>query len=326
MKIIKPFLSVVIPVHNSGSTLSQCLSALERSRYRNYEIIVVDDGSKDDSINIAKGYTNKLLKLENNTGRLIARRKGENYAKGEIILNIDSDVVIFPKTLEIIDNYFKKNRNIAAITGLLSKKNPYKNFSSQYKNLYMHFHFMKLPLKVNFLYGSIYAFRKKYKKYFSLGGLVKVADDTESGQRLQNRNLKIVFLKDLEVIHLKQYFLLGLVKNDFRIPFDWAHIFWKYQGWKQLGRQGTGFAHASKEQLVSLLVAPAIVVSLFVNMSIFTVLLMLWVVLNWRFHWFLYQERGLWFATRAIIFTFFDDLIMLAGIICGTGAYFKKLV
>ena len=52
----KPFISVVIPVKNGGREFEQCLQGLRTSNYKNYELIVVNDASKDDSLRIAMKY------------------------------------------------------------------------------------------------------------------------------------------------------------------------------------------------------------------------------------------------------------------------------
>jgi len=323
-----PYMSVIVPAYNNQDTMEKCLKAIRESTYQDYEVIVVDCGSQDATCSIAKKYADKLIESPTKFDRSHARTAGIAAANGQIIVNIDSDIVIRPDTLTEINNYFSKHREIDALTGLLSKEHPNHNFFSQYKNLYMHYIFRKLPEKVTFLYGSIYAIRDETAHIYASD--IKIADDTALGQKLVSCGKKIAFLRDLEVIHLKKYTLLSFVKNDFQIPFDWAKIFLKYKGWKQLGRNKIGYAHSPKEQLVSVVLAPAIfllfLVALFGYASIKLLLfpILVWAVLNFPFFMYLTKERGLIFGLLGFFVTFLDNIIMAIGILCGFATTFMS--
>jgi len=323
-----PDMSVIVPAYNSKNTIEKCLSALKESTYQDYELILVDCGNEDVTCSLAKKFTDKVIKLEGKYGRSQVRATGVQAASGKIIVNIDSDVVIKPDTLTKIDNYFSHHPGVDALTGLLSKEHPSTNFFSQYKNLYMHYIFRRLPEKVTFLYGSIYAIRDETARIYASD--IKLGEDTALGQKLVSCGKKIAFLRDLEVIHLKKYTLLSFVKNDFQIPFYWAKIFLKYKGWKQLGRNKTGYAHSPKEQLVSVVLAPAIfllfLVALFGYASITFLLpfILGWVVLNFHFLMYLTKERGLIFGLLGFFVTFLDNIIMAMGILCGFATTFMS--
>jgi glycosyltransferase involved in cell wall biosynthesis len=321
MKKIK--LSVVVPCFNSEKTLDQCLYAIRRSVYKNYELIVVDDGSTDISNEICIKHKAKMVMFAKNRGKVQARKEGRKVSKGKIVVNIDSDIVIRPDTLSNIAKYFSLHPKIGGITGILNKQNPNKNFSSQYKSLYMNYIFGKLPEKVTFFYGSIYAYRKKVFKKINENNRTKIAEDTEIGQEFVKNHQDIVLFKKLNVIHLKYFSLLSLIKNDFLVPYGWASVFLKYKGWTQLGRRGTGFAHASKGQIICLFLVP-VILSLSVVDYRFICLIFLWFVLNFDFCKYLYKEKGLVFTLKSMIFTFFDHLIMMMGVICGTINHFFR--
>ena len=316
-----PYLSVVIPAYNSEATIEDSLKSVRQSSCRDYELIVVDCGSRDETTSIAKKYADKIIELAENDGRSHARSRGIKNSNAEIIVNIDSDVVIRPDTLTKINGCFSQHPEIDAITGMLSKDHPYQNFFSQYKNLYMHYIFSKLPERVTFLYGSIHAIRKNAIQVYDSD--IETADDTALGQKLLSCGKRIAFLKDLEVIHLKRYNLFSFIKNDFQIPFDWARIFLKYKGWKQLGKHGTGYAHSPKEQLMSVILAPTILLlipaALFGYLSFYLIspLILGWFFLNFRFFAYLTKEKGIFFGTLAIFVTFVDNTIMALGILSG---------
>jgi glycosyltransferase involved in cell wall biosynthesis len=316
-----PYLSVVIPAYNSEKTIEKCLQAVRKSDYQDYELIVVDDGSRDKTYLIAQKCADKTIGLHENYGRNFARKKGIEVANGGIIVNIDSDVVIKQDSLTKIANYFSEHQEVDAITGILSKEHPHSNFFSQYKNLYMHHMFRGLPERITFLYGSIYAVRRKATDTYTSD--VKTADDTELGQKLVSSNKKIAFLKNLEVEHFKKYGLFTLLKNDFQIPFDWSKLFLKYKGWRQLGKNKRCFLHASMEQLISVVLAPLILITLIVTkfnhpfLPAILMLIIIWFLLNCRFIVFLMKEKGFFFGFLAFFTTFFDNIVMASGILFG---------
>lgn len=84
-------ISIIIPVYNEESCLEDCLHSLKKQSYQNHEIIVVDDGSTDNSIEIAKKCGVKIL-TQNHKGPGTARNLGASSAKGEILVFVDSDM------------------------------------------------------------------------------------------------------------------------------------------------------------------------------------------------------------------------------------------
>lgn len=86
--------SVLIPVYNAGKYLEDCIESVLNQSYKNFEIILVDDGSTDNSLNICKRYTDDLkIKTitQKNKGQFFARQRALSEAKGEYCIFLDSD-------------------------------------------------------------------------------------------------------------------------------------------------------------------------------------------------------------------------------------------
>ncbi len=316
-----PLISVVVTSCNNAELLSRCLGALVQSRHQDFELIVVDDASHDDTVSVARRFTDKVIAFESHRGVNEARTAGYVMAKGELVVNLDADVLVFPDTLDKIKLIFASCPEADAVTGILSKQHSFRNFSSQYKNLYMHYIFSRLPRRVTFLYGSIFVFRREIANEHISD--IRYGGDTLFGQQLWLEGKTIYLDQSLEVEHVKYYDFPKLIRNDFNVPFYWSSIFLRYGGIRQVGRNGVGFAHASLRQLSGLFFSAMILLLMLMEISgvvvwpYLAVCVVCWSFLNGSFLGFLFQEKGPWFAIRSIVFTFLDQIVMLSGIISG---------
>lgn len=88
-----PRISVVVCSYNGGTTLRECLSSLMRLDYPDYEVLLVDDGSTDDTPEIAADFPQVICVRQENRGLSAARNVGASHADGEIVAYTDSDCV-----------------------------------------------------------------------------------------------------------------------------------------------------------------------------------------------------------------------------------------
>ena len=96
-----PLVSVIIPNYNYGLYLGQAIESVLAQTYKNVEIIVVDDGSTDNSQQVLANYGDKIKWFkQTNQGVSKARNRGISDSKGEIIAFLDSDDVWLPQKLE----------------------------------------------------------------------------------------------------------------------------------------------------------------------------------------------------------------------------------
>lgn len=97
---MNPKVSIIVPVYNTGQYLSRCLESIVNQTYKNLQIIVVDDGSTDESVEIAKEFARSHSNIEiyhqQNSGVSAARNKGLQYVKGVYVFFVDSDDFILP--------------------------------------------------------------------------------------------------------------------------------------------------------------------------------------------------------------------------------------
>ena len=114
MKKNELFISIIIPNFNGEEIIDECILNIENQKYKNYEIVFIDDNSNDSSIEILKKYKNiKLVKNTKNLGFSGSCSRGSKEATGDILLFLNTDAFLIDnKTLLEINNRFNANPNL----------------------------------------------------------------------------------------------------------------------------------------------------------------------------------------------------------------------
>lgn len=111
----EPLVSIITPVYNAERFLSETIKSVKEQTYKNWELLLVDDCSKDNSAKIIKEFNRtddriKYIKLEKNSGASISRNTGIKNAKGRFIAFVDSDDLWEPEKLEIQISYMLEKK------------------------------------------------------------------------------------------------------------------------------------------------------------------------------------------------------------------------
>ena len=105
-----PLVTVIIPTYNRGWILKEAIDSVLSQDFDDFELIVVDDGSKDNTIDILDGYANDIIVLrQGNRGVSAARNAGIAYASGHFIAFLDSDDLWLPGKLSRQVDFFNSN-------------------------------------------------------------------------------------------------------------------------------------------------------------------------------------------------------------------------
>lgn len=107
------FFSIVVPVYNVEKYLKQCVDSILNQTFTDFELILVDDGSSDDSPNICDEYKKKDDRIkvihQKNSGQVVARKTGLVLAKGDYVQFVDSDDWLELNALEVVAKNIKEN-------------------------------------------------------------------------------------------------------------------------------------------------------------------------------------------------------------------------
>ena len=105
---LEPLVSVIILNYNAGKLLSECIESVLETDYENFEVIVVDNASKDNSVNICKEKFNsvKIIENEKNLGYCEGNNVGIRKAKGEYVVILNPDTIVEKNWLtELVNGY-----------------------------------------------------------------------------------------------------------------------------------------------------------------------------------------------------------------------------
>lgn len=214
-------LSVIIPTYNASSTLCECLTALHTSHYPDWECIVVDDGSSDNSMQIARECGARVIVTARPfSGPAYARNLGAKIAKGDILVFLDADVVVQPGTLGQMAAILQADPELAACFGSYDDQPSEPDFLSQYRNLLHHYLHQTSSIDAHTFWSGCGAIRRQI--FLDIGGFnatvyqQRGVEDIELGYRLRAAEHRIALDKLLQVKHLKRWQIGRLLNTDIR--------------------------------------------------------------------------------------------------------------
>jgi glycosyltransferase involved in cell wall biosynthesis len=103
MSVINPTITVLMPVYNGAMYLPEAIDSILQQTYEDFEFLIIDDGSMDQSVRIINSYDDpriRLIKNEHNLGLVSTLNKGIDLAKGEFIARMDCDDISLPERFE----------------------------------------------------------------------------------------------------------------------------------------------------------------------------------------------------------------------------------
>ena len=324
----RTLLSVVVPVYNSTNELKQCLAALAASTYRDFEVLVVDDGSTEPIQPLVKAAGFRYERILGPGGPARARNHGVRLVDAPYLLFIDADVCVHPETLGRVIATLTSDSRIDAVIGSYDDAPARPNFMSQYKNLFHHYVHQESDGLIGTFWTGCGAIKREL--FLSVGGFDEVRyrrpaiEDIELGTWLSAAGHRIVLNGQIKVKHLKRWTLWSVLKTD---------IFDRGIPWTRLMLRAGALANTlnvTPLQRVSVLIAyltPLFILAgawspLFLIPAIALVLALTW--LNRSFYRFFLYRSGWLFMLRVIPLHWLYFYYCGLSFICGTLLHYLR--
>ena len=211
----KPKVSIIIPTYNSGKTLSECLKSIYSQSYPSFEVIIVDNYSNDNTLEIAKQFGAKIIQAKSNPAT--ARNIGIRNSIGRYLLFLDSDQVLSPFVLEeCVEKCEKEKACMVIIPETFIGKSFWGLCSAFWKNCYE---------KVGQIYsecGEENVIRSE-PRFFTRKELIQVGllnsalfwgEDYDLHEKLRKMNVKEVICKS-KIYHNEPNSLKEILRKNF---------------------------------------------------------------------------------------------------------------
>ena len=132
--------SVIVPIYNAGNKLHKCIKSILKQTFMEFELILVNDGSTDNSLSICKKYERKDKRIvvinKNNQGSIIARNTGLNHASANYLMFVDADDWIDKTTIQKLYNSSIENEADISICNMYKTMGSGKLIRKEFNNSY----------------------------------------------------------------------------------------------------------------------------------------------------------------------------------------------
>ncbi|MBR4570498.1 MAG: glycosyltransferase [Candidatus Riflebacteria bacterium] len=254
-------ISVIIPVYNSEKTILHTIEAVKKQEglTEKPEIIVVDDGSKDNTFNLLKGTDGIIAITQKNSGPATARNNGAKNATGSILVFTDSDTVPHKDWLQKLTAPFN-NSDLMASTGTYSIENKGNRLAQliQTEIEYKHSNYKDFVA-----FGGTYNLAIRKEIFDRIGGFNEdyknaSGEDVDICYKILKQGYKIRFVKDAIVGHFHPENLFKYLKTQFK------HGFWRAKLYYEHPNKATGDDYTGSKEIIETLSAGFTIFSPFV--------------------------------------------------------------
>jgi glycosyltransferase involved in cell wall biosynthesis len=221
-KVETMLVSIIIPTFNGASRIGNCLDALVKQTVgRDAEILVVNDGSTDETVNVVAGYPVVRLINQGNAGPAAARNRGANEANGSILLFTDDDCIPTPEWLSSMIAPFEDTEviGVKGVYRTAQRSLAARFVQIEYEDRY---HLMARLPSIDFIDTYSAGFRRD--RFLEMKGYdtsfpVPCAEDIELSYRMSARGWKMEFVPSAIVYHAHPDTLSRYLKKKYKFAF-----------------------------------------------------------------------------------------------------------
>lgn len=217
-------ISVIIPGYNCAQTIHICLQSVFSSDYSDYEVIVVDDNSSDDTGLIVEQFPCRLIKLPEHKGAGYARNIGAHTADGDILFFTDADCVLQIDTLSMVARTLGATGEDVMIGGTYTQQPFDRNFFSRFQSLFIHYAETKHLNKPDYIATHALAMRASlFRQHEGFNNReFPILEDVEYSHRLKRNGVQLIMVPQLQVQHIFNFSFLRSMKNAVRKTRFWT--------------------------------------------------------------------------------------------------------
>jgi glycosyltransferase involved in cell wall biosynthesis len=210
-------ISVIVPAYRAARTIEACIDALLSAGFRSGEIVVVDDGSTDNTVALVRAKGIEPVRLKGNQGAAQARNAGARQSDGNILFFVDSDVLVYPNVRSRLETFFAEHPDHAGVFGSYDDAPPTPTRVSRVRNLLHHHVHQMSGGPISSFWTGCGALRRAD---FEAGGGFRTGDemieDVGLGLRLAKLGRPVIVDPEILCTHLKQWTWGGFARTDYR--------------------------------------------------------------------------------------------------------------
>jgi GT2 family glycosyltransferase len=250
--------SIIIPTFNGASRIASCLESLaKQTAGRNVEILVVDDGSTDNTANVVRGFSSARLISQANAGPASARNRGALEAQGKILLFTDDDCVPQPDWLEAMLGPFQ-DLEVVGAKGVY--RTHQKNLTARFVQIEYEDKYRLMAGQPNIDFIDTYSAGFRRDRFLEMTGYdtsfpVACAEDIELSYRMSARGWKMKFVPAAIVYHTHPDTLSRYLKKKYKFAF------WRMLAVRKNPGKGVKDSHTPQIMKLQLLFAPALLLA-----------------------------------------------------------------
>lgn len=228
--------SIIVPAYNEQKVVESCLRSLLNSNHKKFEVILVNDGSTDNTLLEAKKVKDKRLRIftKKNGGKTTALNFGINKSKHKIIVMVDADTIFETETLNKLCAPFS-DKTVSAVCGQVKAANKNKNLLTKMQSLeYLYgFNIEKrmgdLFNCITIIPGAIGAVRRNLLKEVNGFSSDTLAEDTDLTISIKEAGAKIVYKSDAVAFTELPDNWEDLLKQRYRWSYGILQALWKHR-------------------------------------------------------------------------------------------------
>lgn len=236
----EPWVSVLIPAYNEGENIASTILSIARSPYQKKEIIVINDGSKDNTADVVRRVIKEypeMVRLINipNGGKANALNVGIEHAQHDIVISLDGDSIFGENTIAALARHFK-DRSVGAVAGKVSVVDSGRLLGTFQNMEYITGQNMEKRAfasinAINVVPGPVGAWRKDL--VYKLGGFREdtLVEDQDLSLAIQTSGKRIVYEPEAVAYTETPVSVRDFMKQRFRWVFGTLQCFWKYKGY-----------------------------------------------------------------------------------------------